>query len=101
MNSLQLAKIGLDTSLVLLGIYFAFAAMEMRRAKGSFGIGFVMFCWALVLLGFVHLLETIFIINGVIPLEWNELLHRILVLFSFFILIYGFVKLKKDIFIPK
>jgi len=101
MDGLEFATLGLDVTLVLLGFYFAFAAMEMRKAKGSFGLGFVMFCWALVILGFVHLLESILEISGMMTIEWNELLHRLLVLGSFVVLIYGFTILKKDIFIPK
>ena len=98
---LQFASFGIDIVLVMLGLYFGFAAMRLRKATGAFGMGLFLFCWALVLQGFVHMIETYIDILGIMNFEWNELLHRILVLLSFVIIIYGFELFKKDIYVPK
>lgn len=101
MNPLEFASLGFDIVLVLLGLYFAIKALEMKKAKGSFGFGIALFCWSLVLLGLVHMIETGLFIIFDMNAEWNELIHRILVLFGFIGLIFGYIEFKKDIFIPK
>jgi hypothetical protein len=99
MEPFEFAIFGFDVILVLLGLYFAMQARKMSAAKGDFGTGARLFCWSLVFLGFVHMIETVLDIAG-LSVEWNELAHRILVLGFFLMIIYGFMVMKKDIFIP-
>jgi len=102
LSGVEFATLGFDIALVILGFYFVFAAMEMRKAKGSFGAGATLFCWSLVILGLVHLLETALGIfyRGRMSSDWNELSHRVLVFISMLVIVFGFITFKKDIFIP-
>lgn len=92
MTIFQITSLVLDIVLVVLGI-----ATYVRRPKlgGRLYRGMQILLIGLMILGFVHLIESGMVIFLPWQEGWNEVVHRLLVLAAFSLILWGFGRMQR------
>lgn len=81
---------------MLIGIFVAWKVIMIMRTQTENSAGLLVISSGIVLIGFIHLIETFLFLSFNITLEINELIHRLLNLFAFLLLAFGFYILQKE-----
>jgi hypothetical protein len=83
-------------SLDILLVIAAIAAYLARpRIGGQLAKGMRSLTTGLLVLGFAHLIETLFFITLFVDRPLNEVIHRLLVAVGFIFVILGFIRMRK------
>lgn len=93
---MELFNFGLDIALMLIGIFVAWKVILIMRTQTESNIGLLVIGSSIVLIGFIHLVETFLFLSFNITLEINEFIHRLLNLFAFLLLALGFYMLQRE-----
>jgi hypothetical protein len=91
MNTLQIVSLVLDIILIILGLL-----TYVRRPKmgGQLARGIQILLIGLILLGFTHMLETGLFVLLQLDEDWNEVIHRVLVMVGFGFVLWGFRRMQ-------
>ncbi|MBP7691783.1 MAG: hypothetical protein KA764_07685 [Anaerolineales bacterium] len=92
MSPLQLVSLGLDLILIALGL---FTYVRRPKVGGLFSRGFRVLLVGLVILGFSHMIETGLFVLFNFDQNWNEIVHRLLVVIAFGFVLWGFNRLQR------
>ena len=90
----------MDTNIALIMdiilVIAAFAAYLARpRIGGQLARGMRSLTTGLLVLGFAHLIETVFFMTSLVDRPLNEVIHRLLVAAGFIFVIVGFIRMRK------
>lgn len=82
----------LDLILIMATVWAIFV---VRGLGGTIGSAFNMMMWGMIFLGFAHIAETVTFQILELDVAVIEFSHRLIVLFGFILLIFGFNQIRK------
>lgn len=93
---MELFSFILDITLMIIGVFVAWKVVVIMRSQTENDIGLLIIGSGIVLIGFIHLIETFMFLFFNISLDLNEFIHRLLNLFAFLLLAFGFYMLQRE-----